>query len=240
MMHRAWSFAVLLAAMPSCSPAAGPAPANPLAAPAPQASDAEAELLASGWKLLVNLQQPPLLPVIMDHERILQKLVGSHRDKREECTGQGPSVIAVLQGGIEGAFSGPGAKERAYLVTTTGCDAPADKDTDTHRFVIMDGDKVVLDKEVAEHTLVAVQDLDADGDNEVLLLSGHRDDAAGSMSARLIDTEGGEFQELFDFGEVSTTRCTQQKRFLASGSIVYRKQGDSMEYKLVRRVLPCP
>jgi len=208
---------------------------DPVAPPPPLS-----EPIPEGWELVVDMDRPPTLPTIAQHDRILDRLVGPHVHGLEECKASGPKAIATLQGGVEGSFSGVGKKETAYLVTTRGCDDPADRDTDKHRFVVMAGDALVIDQEVAEHSLVAVSDVDADGDNEVVLVGGSRGDATGSVTARLVDMEGGQFAEVYGFGEVARTRCPAGAGSLMSSRILYRKQGTSMEYKNERRERPCP
>ncbi|MBI5535654.1 MAG: hypothetical protein HY898_23185 [Deltaproteobacteria bacterium] len=228
----AWLMMVAACASAAPNPLAQGGAATPAASAPASAAD--------GWKELVDLDHPPTLPTIAEHDKILDKLVGPHRHDRKECTADGPKTVATLQGGLAGTFTAPGAKQLAYIVTTVGCQDPVDRDTDKHRLVIMEGDKVVLDKEITEHTLVAVSDLDADGDNELLALSGKNADATGTISARLLDTEGGELQVLFDFGEVARTRCAGGKGTLQSARIVYRIQGTSMEYRAQKREKPCP
>jgi len=222
--------------MTACSCASGGSPPPTLApsdtAPAPAA-------LTDGWKVLVDFDRLPEMPPIAEHDKVLEQVVGPHRHQRKECASDGPKTIATLQGGIQGAFTNPGAKEVAFLVTTSGCQDPEGQDTDKHRLVIMTDNKVVLDKEITEHLLVAVKDLDADGDNEVLVVSGKKTDPTGSISARLLDTEGGEMQVLFDFGEVVRTQCVEGHGTLQSATIVYRAQGTSMEYRADKRQKPC-
>lgn len=206
----------------------------------PVPASAEATPIPVGWKLVVDMDAPPSLPTIARHDEILDGLVGPHADDRSQCKPGGPKLIATLQGGLSGAFTGPGKKESAYLVTTRGCDDPPDKDADKHRFVIMSDGVLVIDQEVTEHAMVAVSDLDADGDNELVLVSGHSDDPGGSISARLVDTEGGQFAVIYDFGEVARTRCPGGRGVLSSSRILYKVKGSSMEYRNERRERPCP
>lgn len=207
---------------------------------APVGPGASATPVPEGWRVVLDMDAPPSLPTIAEHSNVLDGLVGAHADDRSQCKPGGPKLIATLQGGITGAFTGPGKKETAYLVTTRGCDDPVEKDTDKHRFVVMADGVLVIDQEVTEHALVAVNDLDADGDNEVVLVSGHRDDPTGSVSAKLVDTGGGQFEAIYDFGEVARTRCGGGKGTLSSSRILYRVKGSSMEYRNERRERPCP
>lgn len=206
----------------------------------PVAPGASATPVPDGWKLVVDMDAPPSLPTIAQHDKILDGLVGAHADDRSQCKPGGPKLIATLQGGLSGAFTGPGKKEVAYLVTTRGCDDPPERDTDKHRLLIMSEGVLVIDQEVSEHAMVAVSDLDADGDNEMVLVSGHRDDPTGSVSARLVDTEGGQFSAVYDFGEVARTHCVGGKGTLSSSRILYKVKGSSMEYRNERRERPCP
>jgi len=220
----------------SCASVPG---ATPLAAPAASAS-AIADTGNEGWTVLVDFDNPPQMPVIAEHDTILNRLVGAHRHDRKECASEGPKTIATLQGGIEGAFTVVGAKETAYLVTTSSCDAPPGQDNDKHRLVVLAADKVIVEKEIPEHVLLAVKDLDADGDNEIVVVSGRKEDAAGSYSARVIDTEGAQFAEMFDFGELAWTKCAGNRKTLQSATILYRVKGASLEYKADKRQKPCP
>jgi hypothetical protein len=219
----------------SCASSPG---ATPLGPPLPASASAQAQ--DDGWTVLVDFDHPPEMPAIAQHDKILDKLVGAHRHDAKECKGDGPKTIATLQGGLEGAFTAVGAKQTAYLVTTASCDDPPGVDKDVHRLIVMAGDQVVLEKEIAEHALVAVKDLDADGDNELVVVSGKRADPAGSFSARVVDTEGGQFAEMFDFGELAWTRCAGDKKNLQSARILYRIKGTSLEYKADKKQKPCP
>lgn len=220
----------------ACASSPGPVPHTSPPATSAQASAGNAD----GWQLLVDFDHPPAHPVIAEHDKILDKVVGPHVHDRKECTNGGPGVIAVLQGGLQGTFTAPGVQETAYIVTTTPCSAPVDVDADKHRLVIMSADRVTADREITEHALVAVRDLDADGDNEIVVVSGKKADPAGSLSARVLDAEGGEVAEMFDFGELAWTRCAGGKASLQSATILYRKKGTSLEYKADKRQRPCP
>jgi hypothetical protein len=223
------------AAMAACASSPAATPLGPAATESASGNAGD-----DGWRVLVDFDHPPQMPSIAEHDKILEKLVGAHRHDPKECAGDGPKTIASLQGGIEGAFTAVGVKETAYLLTTASCDDPPGVDKDKHRLIVMSADKVALDKEITEHVLVAVKDLDSDGDNEIVVMSGRKADPAGSFSARVVDTEGGQLAEMFDFGELAWTRCAGDKKTLQSATILYRVKGTSLEYKADKRQRPCP
>ncbi len=197
---------------------------------AADAGTAEAE-----WKLLIDLDALPPPPAVAKAETFA-KLVGSmfkvFRKSKKDCTGKGDAVL-VIDGATEGAFTKKDAKEMLYLVNIVPCD---DKTPATHTLLIMQGGKALVNERIEEHDVVEVKDLDMDGDNEILLLGGW----APQTKARLVDTEDGKFETLFDFGEIAKGSCEGGTASGESAVVKYRKSAASMEYKAEKRPKTCP
>ncbi len=206
-----------VAVLAACAGASAPA------APAASASAAAASVDGE-WKTLVDGQASP-------------------RTQKPERTVLAPGAVCAdgKKAGTwtdemkEGSFTRQGAQEMAYVAHTSGCDP---KQPETRRLIVTKkGDSTPLvDKEVAEGVMVEVRDLDADGDNEILLMNETFTNGERVTTARLIDTEDAKFELLYDFGEVARSPC---KNGGDAPVILYRMRGKSMDYKAEKRAAPC-
>jgi hypothetical protein len=214
---------------PAPEPPAPPALTETASAPASAVNQAEAD-----WQVLVDLDEMHATPPVAKPETIA-KLAGAtfktYRKSKKDCTGKNDAVLFV-DGGYEGAFRKKDAKEMLYLVSVLPCDS---KLTPVHTLLVLQSGKVVVSHEVPEHDIVEVRDLDMDGDNEILLLGGLGD----VTKARLVDTEDGNFEALFDFGEVARGSCDNGAATGQSAVIKYRKTATSMEYKAEKKPKTC-
>jgi hypothetical protein len=186
------------------------------------------------WQVLVDLDDITQTPPVAKPEA-LAKLAGhtfkTYRKNKKDCTGKNDAYLFV-DGGYDGAFTKKDAKEMLYLVNVLPCDT---KSPPIHTLLVLAGGKVVLSHEVPEHDVVEVRDVDQDGDNEILLVGG-----LGEVTkARLVDTSGGTFEALFDFGEVARGSCENGSATGTSAVIKYRKTATSMEYRAERKPKTC-
>ena len=156
----------------------------------------------------------------------------TYRKAKKDCKGQNDAVISV-DGGMQGAFTKKDAAEVLYIVNIIPCD---EKSGAEHTLLVLQGGHVNVNEKVAEHEIVEVKDLDQDGDNEVLLVGGW----PPQVKARLVDTEDGKLETLFDFGEVAKGSCEGGAASGESAVIRYRKGATSMEYKAERKPKTCP
>jgi hypothetical protein len=117
-------------------------------------------------------------------------------------------------------------------VSVLPCDPKAPP---VHTLLVVQGGHVAVNREVPEHDIVEVRDLDMDGDNEILLIGGLGD----VTKARLVDTEDGNFEPLFDFGEVARGSCEGGTATGQSAVIKYRKTATGMEYKAEKKPKTC-
>ena len=210
-------------------PSPPPAPTETAPAPAPQVNQAEAD-----WQVLVDLDEVHQTPPVAKPETFA-KLAGAafktYRKAKKDCTGKDDAVLFV-DGGYEGAFTKKDMKETLYLVSVLPCDA---KSPPVHTLLVLQGGHVALSHEVPEHAIVEVRDIDMDGDNEILLVGGLGD----VTKARLVDTEDGNFEALFDFGEVARGGCESGVATGHSAVIKYRKTASGMEYKAEKKPKTC-
>lgn len=187
------------------------------------------------WKTLVDFDaHVPSKPVAKPET--FAKLTGAtykaYRKTKKECTGKNDAIISV-DGGMTGAFTKKDAAEILYLVSVTPCD---EKSGAEHTLLVLQGGHVVVNEKVPEREIVEVRDVDQDGDNEILLLGGW----PPQIKARLVDTEDGKLETLFDFGEIAKGRCEGGNATGDSAVIRYRKGGTSMEYKAEKKPKTCP
>jgi hypothetical protein len=227
---------VLVAFAAACGSSERPPPeAPPPPEPAPPAASVVPTNQAEAdWQVLVDLDDMPTSTPVAKPEGFA-KLAGAafktYRKNKKDCTGKNDAVLFV-DGGFEGAFTKKDAKETLYLVSVLPCEP---RTAPTHTLLVMQGPKVLLKTEVPEHDVVEVKDVDMDGDNEILLIGGLGD----VTKARLVDTEDGKFEALFDFGEVARGNCDNGIATGQSAVIKYRKTATGMEYKAEKKPKSC-
>jgi hypothetical protein len=242
--------AALLATLSACGPStpAKPPPVDAPDAAVPAAVDAGAPMAAAedagppappakvddGFLLLVDLDAiPPMAPVAKPETFGKQINSGfkTFRKTKKECTGKGDALIEV-DGGYDGPFTSPGAKETLYLVNITPCDA---KLPPTHNLIVTQGTKVKVNAPVPENDIITVKDLDIDGDNEIFILNV----TGNSVKARLVDTEDGKFEQLNDFGEIANGSCEGGKATGTSALVKYKKIETGVTYKVEPKPKAC-
>jgi hypothetical protein len=164
-----------------------------------------------------------------DADAVLAKTLKRFVHDRNDCKGA-VSAIGSAMGGFAGAFTGKGKSEKAYLVTSTPCKGGAGK----HTLTIVGGaggDTTAASIDVHEDTLFEIGDLDADGDNELLLV-GHNSsqDGTTTVTARIFGADGGKLVPLFDFKEIAKSTCKDKSGAAESATISYRIKGTEMEF----------
>jgi hypothetical protein len=195
---------------------------------------------SDAWRVLVdfdNFPHPPNLEADIVAEHVIKHVVKEpFAHKKEDCASAGAKVVARATGGFTGAFTKKGSAEHAYLVHTHACEG--DEHEKHHLVVLQQADSAVLvDQEVPERMIAEVQDLDQDGDNEILLIGAHKEGETVIFTARMVDTEDAHFDTLFDFKEIGRSTCPDGQA--ESPLIKYRIKGTQLEYAAEKRNRPC-
>ncbi len=213
------------------APSAGP----DAAAEGPEQGTATPKPAEAEWKTLVDFDTR-LPKTVVPKPETFAKLTDSkfkpYRKSKKDCKGPNDAVLTV-DGGMQGAFTKKDAAEMLYLVNVVPCD---DNKVAEHTLLVLQGGHVTVNEKVPEHDIVEVKDLDQDGDNEILLVGGW----PPQIKARLVDTEDGKLETLFDFGEVAKGSCDGGTATGDSAVIRYRKGATSMEYKAEKKPKTCP
>ena len=186
------------------------------------------------WKTLVDLDARATKTPVPKPEtfaKFTEAKFKTYRKAKKDCTGKNDAIISV-DGGMQGAFTKKDAAEMLYLVNIVPCD---EKSGSMHTLLILQGGHVTVNEKVDEHDVVEVKDLDQDGDNEILLVGGW----PPQVKARLVDTEDGKLETLFDFGEIAKGSCEGGAATGDSAIIRYRKGATSMEYKAEKKPKTC-
>jgi hypothetical protein len=214
---------------------APPPPPDAAAASEMEQGTATPKPAEAEWKTLVDFDARAARAPVPKPEtfaKFTDAKFKTYRKAKKDCKGQNDAVISV-DGGLQGAFTKKDAAEVLYLVNIVPCD---EKSGAEHTLLILQGGHVNVNEKVSEHEIVEVKDLDQDGDNEILLVGGW----PPQVKARLVDTEDGKLETLFDFGEVAKGSCEGGSATGESAVIRYRKGGTSMEYKAERKPKTCP
>ena len=231
-----WGLVVAACGSGDKPPAAPPSPPVPDAAVAdPDQGTSTPKPPEAEWKVLVDLDSlPPDTPVAKPETfaKFTTPAFKTYRKAKKDCTGKNDAIISV-DGGMQGAFTKTGAAEVLYLVNVVPCD---EKSGAIHTLLVLQGGHVNVNVPVPEYDIVEVRDLDQDGDNEILLVGGW----PPQVKARLVDTEDGKLETLFDFGEIAKGSCDGGTPSGDSAIIKFRKSATAMEYKAEKKPKTCP
>ena len=165
---------VLACLLLSCSPARDAAPAAS-ASPSSQAAAPSQALPAASvapalppWQPLADLARPPDAPKTRADEALLTNLLGANRVR--SCHGTPGEVLPSLGPGYAGAYTRPGVREMAYLVTFVPCVGRVTPGVVRPRppaiLVIAREHRPVLKAEVPGGRFIVPRDLNGDGVDE--------------------------------------------------------------------------
>ena len=208
---------LLLSCSPSkdAAPVAGTSPSSRASAP-PEAPPSAA--VAPGqppWQPLADLARPPDAPKTRADEALLTNLLGA--DRVRSCHGVPGEVLPALGAGYAGAFTRPGVRETAYLVTFVPCVGRVTPGVPAARppaiLVIAREHRPVLKAEVPGGRFIVPRDPDGDGVDEILVVGG----VGGGMTARVVGVRGGAIATLVDLGTVAAPCAVVESRVTAKG-----------------------
>jgi hypothetical protein len=209
---------LLLLALAACAPAAPRPSTSTSTSPSTSTSTSPSTLpdAGDGWIEIVDLMNPPAKQPAPEGDKVITRVLGAHVKDRADCADGGWARVAWIGGAFAGSYTAKGADEKAYLVDAVPCGSAGE----VNHFVVMSGDKVLIDGKVPENRFFSVHDLDGDGVNEILLVH----EAGSGASAQLYSAEDGQLVKFFDFGEVARGECLTAR-------ILYRVKGTSIDFK---------
>jgi hypothetical protein len=187
-----------------------------------------------------NVARSPRLPAA-EERRVLSQIAKPFLTDTKKC--RDGQVVYGVNARVRGAFTGPGARETAYLVEGRRCESEVDLPFDsTHLLVFRDGvlvarakgpsmiDHAEEDGEFHGTEIRAVADVDGDGVSEILALSGGFGQGIVEQVARLYSVKGGQVRKLRTFESVYVDDCNSSLevrqvaahvlRYAASGTIL--------------------
>jgi hypothetical protein len=223
---------------PAPPPPPDPVAPPPATTPAPIATTPPAKPEVP-WKTIVEFVSPPTRAAKPEDKKLFA-LLPDIKKTHKECTAAAPFVTS--QSATQGAFTAKGLKENAYVVewdcNPKGTKAPAPALV-FHHLVIVGGDKgdkISREVEIPERLILAMTDIDTDGDNELVL-----GNAPGVLSARLVelgDAPAGAVAPIFTWTSLGTTECKPGAEQDAP-RLLYRMT-DAQEFEAERTKRPCP
>ena len=149
---------------------------------------------------------------------------------------------AEVTGMAEGAFTGPGLKQFAYIVDTKS-GSPADNFGPKY-LVIYNGDHYLLDVPIKDHSLILKMfDLNKDGVNELLLGYVYLQMGTTIQWAELVDINKGKARVVRDFGPVYQDSCgSDAKSGVTDASVMFAgpaATGQFPEFRVDNYNAPC-
>jgi hypothetical protein len=117
-------------------------------------------------------------------------------------------IVPTLGEVVTGSFTAPGQTQTAYIIFVNECNASHAENFGSKRLAIFNGQQLVADIDLDFHSsIVRKTDLDSDGIDELLMITG--DMAQGTMveMATLFEFRNGKARKIEDFGTVVEDSC---------------------------------
>jgi hypothetical protein len=209
-----------------------PPPATASAPPPPEAP----------WNTIADWASLPPLHAAKPEDKKIIALASDIKKAHKECA----TATGVITSDTPspGAFTAKGAKEVAYVVEYD-CNPKGTKtrnhDLVFHKLLVVGGDKgdkLTREVDIPEKRIVGVSDVDADGDNELVLATGK----STKIEARLVelaDAPAGQLAPIFAWSDLGDSECIEGQQDVPK--ILYRMT-DSPEYKAehAKRICTAP
>jgi hypothetical protein len=234
--------AILLACTAACGgeppppPATPPPPAPEPPPPPPPAPTASAPAKPEvEWKTMYDFADKNEPRTAQPDDKKIIALVTDIKKAHKECANATPTISS--QSDKQGSFTAKNVKESAWVVEWD-CNAKgaAQKDKKRelvfHRLVVTAADdkgapKLTREVDIAEKRIAGVSDVDSDGDNELVLVSGW----SSKIEARLVelaDAGAGQVAVIFTWPDLGDSECVNGSQDVPK--LMYRMT-DSPEYK---------
>jgi hypothetical protein len=118
-----------------------------------------------------------------------------------------PSIIDMATG----SFTAPGQTQIAYVISVSECNASHADNFGTKRVAIFSGQQLVTDVDVDfKSSIVRRTDLNGDGMDELLMVSGDMNQGIVIEMGALLDFRNGKLRVLQDFGTVTDDSCASE------------------------------
>ena len=156
-------------------------------------------------------------------KRVLAKVFSKYLTDENQCSDQfDPSgdtdvlqaarnagqIVPSILDMAEGSFSGRQRSEIAYVISVSECNASHADNFGTKRVAIFDGDRLVADMDVDYKSgIVRKTDLNVDGVDELLMVTGDMNQGTIIEMAALLDFATGKVRVIEDFGTVTEDSC---------------------------------
>jgi hypothetical protein len=247
----------LAAVLLACSAGCGSDPAPPPAAPPPPAPEppkppepppappvtAPPAKPEAEWKTIYDFAEKHTPRTAQPDDKKIIALATDIKKTHKECANATPTITSQTE--KPRAFTSKTAKETASIIEWD-CNPKGTTQKDRkrelifHRLLVTAADdkgapKVTREVDVPEKRIAGVSDLDADGDNEFVLVSGW----STKIEARLVElADGGknEVAVIFSWPDLGDSMCVNGSQDVPK--LMYR-MSESPEYKAEQAKRPC-
>lgn len=165
---------------------------------------------------------PPNIPVATQRT-VLSKVFRKYLADESKCSSDfdmtnGPDPLAAARtagqivprilDSVTGSFTGAGESQTAYVIFVAECNASHADNFGTKRIAIFQGPRLIADLDADfKRDIVRKTDLNSDGVDELLMISGDMNQGTVVEMAALVSFDSGRFRVLHDFGTVLEDDC---------------------------------
>lgn len=147
--------------------------------------------------------------------------------------------VADMYGTVYGAFTHAGVREELTIVDFYDCPPRA---TDEQRIVLVRDESLVIDVDSQWNLVRCHQDLDGDGDDELILSRiTTEDDGIVREAIAVVNVKDGALEIIHDFGVTSQFDCLfgESKMGSTEAQLYYRKASGKLDFEVRSRHETC-
>src|ERR1043166_2333043 len=170
---------------------------------------------ASTFRMSVAQQRAVLSKVfrryLTDQDKCKSDFTGSDSTDYLAAARKAGQIVSAISDTATGSFTATGQTQTAYVISVSECNASHADYFGTKRIAIFSGSQLVADVDADfMSTIVRKTDLDGNGIDELLMVSGDMAQGTITQMATLAKFENGRRRGIHDFGTVVLASCASE------------------------------